>query len=146
MGPSGSAPYAQAFHFQLRISGMSSPYLRMYCLCSISLSRHGLLDVSGLRSDLRQAIDRVHHQVEAVHVVEDRHVERRRDRPLFLVAADVQVVVIRSPIGEAMDQPRIAVVGEDDRLVLGEERVEVVVGQAVRMLASPAAAASGRRR
>ena len=26
------------FHFQFRISGMSSPYLSMYCLCSISLS------------------------------------------------------------------------------------------------------------
>ena len=25
-------------HFQLRISGMSSPCLSMYCLCSISLS------------------------------------------------------------------------------------------------------------
>ena len=25
-------------HFQFRISGMSSPYLSMYCLCSISLS------------------------------------------------------------------------------------------------------------
>ena len=27
-----------AFHFQLRISGRSWPYLRMYCLCSTSLS------------------------------------------------------------------------------------------------------------
>ena len=25
-------------HFQSRISGMSSPYLLVYCLCSISLS------------------------------------------------------------------------------------------------------------
>jgi hypothetical protein len=28
-----------ALHVQLRISGMSSPYLAMYCLCSMSFSR-----------------------------------------------------------------------------------------------------------
>ena len=33
-----------------------------------------------------------------------------------------------------MDQPRVAVVGEDDRLVGGEHHVEVAVGQPVRML------------
>ena len=31
-------PYAGLLHFQLRISGRSSPFLSMYCLCSISLS------------------------------------------------------------------------------------------------------------
>ena len=34
-----------------------------------------------------------------------------------------------------MDEPRIAVKGEDDRLVDGEEGVEVTIGEAVRMLA-----------
>ena len=31
-------PELVAPHFQLRISGISWPYLSMYCLCSISLS------------------------------------------------------------------------------------------------------------
>ena len=35
--------FAQYGHFQSRISGMSSPYLAMYCLCSMSLSRIGCL-------------------------------------------------------------------------------------------------------
>ena len=37
------------------------------------------------------AVDDVHHEVEAVHVVEHDHVERRRGRALLLVAADVEV-------------------------------------------------------
>ena len=34
-----------------------------------------------------------------------------------------------------MDQPRIAVEGEHNRLVLGEERIEILIGKAVRMFA-----------
>ena len=72
--------------------------------------------------------------MKAVQVVESHHVERRRRGPLLLVAADVQVGVIRSPIGQAMNKPGIAVVGEHDRPVDGEKRVEIAIGQAVRML------------
>ena len=59
----------------------------------------------------------------------------RGGRALLLVAAHVEVVVVGAAVGQPVDQPRVAVVGEDDRLVGGEERVEVAVGQAVRMLA-----------
>lgn len=37
-------------------------------------------------------------------------------------------------VREAVDEPRVAVVREDDRLVRGEERVEVAVGEPVRVL------------
>ena len=59
----------------------------------------------------------------------------RRRRALLLVAAHVQVRVVRPPVGQPVDQPRVAVEGEDDRLVLGEQGVEVPVGEAVRVLA-----------
>jgi len=72
--------------------------------------------------------------VEPVEVVEHRHVERRRRRALLLVAAHVDVLVVRTAVGEAVDQPRIAVVGEDDRAVWREQPVELMVGHAVRML------------
>ena len=36
---SGGVADVPAVHRQLRTSGMSSPYLAMYCVCSISLSR-----------------------------------------------------------------------------------------------------------
>ena len=41
---------------------------------------------------------------------------------------------MRAAVGQAVNQPRIAVEVEDDRLVDGEQRIEVAVGQPVRML------------
>ena len=64
-------------------------------------------------------------EVETIEIVQHRHVERRGRRAFLLVAAHVKVVVIGAAIGQAMDQPGIAVKGEDDRLVLREQRVEV---------------------
>ena len=49
-----------------------------------------------------------------------------------LLAAHVDVAVVRAPVGQAVDEPGVAVVGEDDRPVGREERVELGVGQAVR--------------
>ncbi len=42
--------------------------------------------------------------------------------------------MVAPAVGEAVDQPRVAVVGEDHRPVGGEQRVELRVGQAVGML------------
>ena len=125
---------------------MSSPSLAGVGPGLGALVLHQLADVAGPRSQARDPVDHVDHQVEAVQVVEHHHVERRGGRALFLVAAHVQVVVVGPPVGQAVDQPRVAVVGEDDRLVRGEERVELLVGQAVRVLGLAAAASSGRRR
>ena len=65
---------------------------------------------------------RVHDQVIAAEVVAHDRVVGRTRRPLFLVATHAEVVVVRETVREAMDQPRIAVVGEDDGLI-GRERV-----------------------
>ena len=88
----------------------------------------------GLGSEPRHPVDDVDGEVEAVEIVEHDHVERRRGRSFLLVAADVQVPVVRPPVREAVDQPRIAVVREDDRPVGREDRVELRVGQAVWVL------------
>ena len=103
---------------------MSSPCLSMYRLCSMSLSCKLLLEIGPLGTRLGQAIDRIHHQVEAVQVVHDRHVEGRRDRALFLVAPDVQVAV-GPAVGQPVDQPGVSVEGEDDVLVFREERIVI---------------------
>lgn len=50
-----------------------------------------LLQIDALVAGLRQAIDRVHHEVKAVQIVEHGHVEGRGDGALFLVAAHVFV-------------------------------------------------------
>ncbi len=84
---------------------------------------------------LRQAIDRVHHQMEAVELIQDCHVKWGRDCALLLVAANVNVVMVGPPVCETVNQPRIAVEGEDHMLVLGEKCVEDLIAQTVRMLA-----------
>ena len=98
------------------------------------------------RPEPRHAVDHVHHEVEAVEVVEHHHVERRRGGALLLVAAHVEVVVVGAPVGEPVDQPRVAVVGEDHRPVGGEQRVELARRTARAGARCRAAAASGRRR
>ena len=89
----------------------------MYCLWSMSLSRISCLTYAALAPELRHAVDHVAGEVEAVEVVEHHHVERRRRGALLLVAAHVEVVVVGPAVGEPVDQPGIAVEGEDDRLV-----------------------------
>jgi hypothetical protein len=101
--------------------------------------------VACARAEPGHAVDHVHHQVEAVEVVEHHHVERRRGRALLLVAAHVEVVVVGAPVGQPVDQPRVAVVGEDHRLVGGEQRVELASDSPCGCSLS-GCSASGRRR
>ena len=89
--------------------------------------------MAGHRAEALDAVDDVDDEVEPVQVVEHDHVEWRGRRPLLLVAANVQVGVVRPAVREAVDQPRVAVIGEHDRLVGREQRVELGAGQAVRM-------------
>ena len=51
--------------------------------------------------------------------------------PRSLKPADMQLRVIGPATGQPMDQPRVAVVGEDDRLVGGEQGIELGLRQAV---------------
>ena len=82
-----------------------------------ALVGHLLAQAGGARAQPGHAVDHVHDQVEAVQVVEHDHVEGRRGGALLLVAAHVEVVVIGPPVGQAVDEPGVAVVGEDHRPV-----------------------------
>ena len=73
----------------------------------------------------RNAVDDVAGQVETVQIVEHGHIERRGGGAFFLIAADVQIVVIGAAVGQAVDQPGIAVEGEDDGFVGGEDGIEI---------------------
>jgi hypothetical protein len=59
--------------------------------------------------------------------------QRRIDVALLLVATHVNVVLMRPVVGEPVDQPGVGVEVEDDRPVRGEERLELAIGQPVRM-------------
>lgn len=50
-----------------------------------------LLQVNVLVAGVREPVDCVHDEIEAVELVERRHVERRGDGAFFLVTADVNV-------------------------------------------------------
>ena len=100
-----------------------------------------LLQVDALVSGLREAVDGVHHEMEAVQFVHHRHVEGRGDGAFFLVAADVDVVVVGAAVCQPMDQPWVSMEGEDDRLILGEDLVEILC-RSTRAGAQFAAAAS----
>src|SRR5581483_5862412 len=107
-------------------------------LANILLMLHEFVaqELLEVRAGPLQARDTIHHvarQVIAVEIVQYRHVKRRGRGSLFLVTADVHVVVIVPAIREPVNQPGITVVGEDDRLIHGEQRIEIVVGKSVRM-------------
>ena len=63
---------------------------------------HQLADGFGLVCQAGDAVNHVHHEFEAVQVVEHDHVEGRGRRPFFLVATHVQVAVVRAPVGQAV--------------------------------------------
>src|SRR5262245_35417089 len=83
----------------------------------------------------RDSINDVHRNGEAINLIANGQIERSVDVAFFLIAADVQVLVIGAPISEPVNQPRVTVKVEDDGFVLGEQSIEVAIGQAVRMLA-----------
>ena len=99
------------------------------------LLEQGLFNVSGARPELRHAVDHVHHQMKPVKVIEHDHVEWRGGRALLFVATHMQIMMVGAPVGQPVNQPRIAMEGENDRLVPGKEDVEIFVTQAVRVFA-----------
>ena len=59
--------------------------------------------------------------MKAAHVVEHRHIEGGGRSAFFDVAADVETVGVRTPVGELVNHARIAVEGEDNGRVFGEK-------------------------
>src|ERR1035437_5377149 len=86
---------------------------------------HLLPNVSGPGGQTGHPVDHVHHQVETIQVIQHDHVKWRGGGALLLVPADVEVGVIRPPVGQPVDERRIAVVGEHHRATDREERVEL---------------------
>lgn len=96
---------------------------------------NGLLGVSSARTELGEAIDHILDEMKAIHLIKHDHVKRCGRGAFLLVTADVEISVIRPPIGEAVNEPGVTVKGKDDRFVLGENGVEIVIAHAVRMFA-----------
>src|SRR6266567_492387 len=84
-------------------------------------------------SEPRDAVNDIGHEMEPVQIIQDRHIERRRRGAFFLVAAHVEIGMIGAAVGEPVNQPRVAMEGKDDRLVLGEQHIKLWIAQAVRV-------------
>src|SRR5579871_1179285 len=93
------------------------------------------LEPRGVLSQTGYPVDDISGEVKPIQVVQHSHVERRRSGAFFFVAAHMHIVVIRAPIGQSVDQPGIAVKCEHDGLVLGEDRIELVIVHSMRVLA-----------
>jgi hypothetical protein len=57
-------------------------------------------------------IDYVHCQMETIYLIQNCHIERRRSGSFLFAAADVQIVMVGSTIGEAVNQPWVAMKGK----------------------------------
>src|SRR5260370_17465503 len=66
---------------------------------------HFVLEVIATSGELRQTIDDVLDEVEAIHVVQYRHVEGGRDRAFLLVAAHMQVPLVPAAVRAPMHYP-----------------------------------------
>src|SRR5678815_4956810 len=97
------------------------------------LSFQPLLKLGCSNLKFGDTVDDIDRQVEAVHLVADRKFQRSVDIALFFVPAHMDIGMIRSAIGELVNQPGISMKVEDHRLVSSEDRVEVTVGKAMRM-------------
>src|ERR1022692_1198238 len=81
----------------------------------------------------RNAVDDIDGQVEAIHLVDNRQFQWSIDVALFFISAHVNVLVIGAAVGELMDEGSIGVKVEDYGLVGGKQRIEVAVGESMRM-------------
>ena len=104
-----------------------------------------LPQVRGNFRQVRYAINDIDRQMKAVDLVAYAHIERRGRGAFFFVSAHMKLLV-GAPVGKAVDQPRIAVIVEDDRLVRSEQRIVFLVRKAMRVFATRAATSSDRRR
>jgi len=82
---------------------------------------------------MRQSIDDILHQVEAIQVVLHPNVKGCCDRALFYISPHMQIAV-GPAVGQPVDQPGVPVKPKNDVFVFREERVVILLGQPVWVL------------
>src|SRR5262249_19220739 len=79
-----------------------------------------LFGISRSRPQLRNAVNHISHQMEAVEIVTHTHVEGGGGCPLFLVPAHMQILMVGPPVGKPVNQPGVSVKCKYDRLIGSE--------------------------
>ena len=93
---------------------------------------HLLIEVSATVAKIWQLKEHRLNEVEAIDFILDADVEWSGDGSFFVVAMDVDVVVVTA-ICQLMDEGWVAVKVEDDWLVFGEEHIELFIAKTVLM-------------
>ena len=81
----------------------------------------------------RHTINHIDRQIEPVNLIQDRQLQRSIDVPLLLVPAHMNVVMVRPPVRELVDQRSICMEIEDHRLILREQAIELPRREPMRM-------------
>ena len=84
-----------------------------------------LLRMRRRRLQPRHSINHIDRQIEPVNLIQNRQLQRRIDIPHLPVPAHVNVVMVRPPVRELMDQRSIRMKIEDHRLILREQAIEL---------------------
>jgi hypothetical protein len=78
-------------------------------------------------TQFRDTINRINRETETIRLVLDRQPKRGINITFLSIACDVDVVLTFTHIRETVDEPRVRVEIEDDRLVVCEDGSELVV-------------------
>jgi hypothetical protein len=87
----------------------------------------GFLRMSADIMEFWNAVNHIDRKAKAINLIINGKFQGRIDIALFFVAAHMQISVIGATIGETVNQPRIAVEIENNRLVSGEERIKIAI-------------------
>ena len=91
------------------------------------LALEPLFQMFGSTLQSRHAVNDIDGEVEAVDLVTNRQFQRSIDVSPLHISTHVNVDMICAPIGELVNEPRISMEIEDNRLVRSEKRVKVAV-------------------
>ena len=83
---------------------------------------------------LRQVLQSLLHQTESVDVVLNSHVKGSCDGSLFEISVNMEILLVCSALCKLVNQLRISVESEYNRLILSEQQIEFLVCKTVRMI------------
>lgn len=91
-------------------------------------------DHAGPVVKMGHSVDGFHRETESIRAVSNREFERGVNVSLFVVTSNVEVGGAVSLVGQTVDEEGVRVEVENYGLVGGKDRVELVVGQTVRVV------------
>lgn len=94
-------------------------------LFEFTFDRRG--ELRGALGERRQAPHGRQQEMKPIKLVHHGHVEGGRRGPFLLEPVDMEVVVVRSPVGQPVNEVGVAMIGKDHRPVAREQTVKLVI-------------------